>query len=252
MIPLARYQRVLAPSGGHSLEAIFFERDPVRVGLLQGFLERHRCRLVHTSDHALLETLPLRPDLAFVTTAIVREGRADLVALRTIAPEIVVIALTSSEHERMEMLEAGVDHALCLPSDLQELAVCLEGVRARRTPEQPANEGPFPREVVEWFVGEVPELIADITDGIARRDVAAVRLACERLHRRALALGGIRLSRLSRACSALARTEDFTTAASFERELELEFASMFERLVVGSGRAPLKTAEGERRLDPTH
>lgn len=231
MIPLAQYQKVLAPTGGHALEAIFFESDLVRVGLLQGFLERHRCRLVHTSDRAAVETLPLRPDLAFVTAAMVRESRADLVALRSTVSDIVIVALTASEHERAEMLAGGADHALRLPGDLAELVECLEGVRARRAPEQPANEGPFPRDVIDRFVGEVPERLADITDGIARRDVSAVQLACARLHRCALSLGGIRMSRLSRACAALARAEDFVTATSFERELELEFAAMFERLL---------------------
>ncbi len=86
--------------------------------------------------------------------------------------------------------------------------------------------------VIESFMGEAPELIADISEAIDRRQANVARVACDKLRDRARALGGDELVRLSSVCAALADTGDFETAAGFRDELEEAYSLVFRDLMI--------------------
>ncbi len=236
--PRTRTERVT------TLECTMLEPDRVRAGLLSGFLQRHDCRVRSTSLHESLASLPTRPDVVFVS-AHLPGGAAETVIHRVKLhhPGTLVVALIATERERSAMIRTGADLALRLPGDLPHLSECLDDIRAgdahsaapSGSVSPPAASRPATRasnsEVIELFVGEAPELLADIADAIERKHAELARAACDRLRNRALALGGTQLARLSNACAAFADDGDFHTAAGFKDELETEYGVVFQRLM---------------------
>ncbi len=227
-----------------TLACVVFEPDHVRAGLLSGFLQRCDCTIIGTSVHDSLAALHARPDVVFVSAhlpggaaePIIGQAKADF-------PGVLVVAIISTERERSSLIRAGADVALRLPGDLPHLREHLEearqaGVSGSATlpvvgppPDTTAAEQGPDAALIETFLGEAPELIADICEAIERKHSELARAACDRLRNRALALGGNQLARLSNACAAFADHGDFTTAAGFKDELETEYGVVFQRLM---------------------
>ncbi len=226
------------------LACVVFEPDHVRAGLLSGFLQRCNCHVEAASVAESIAALANRPDVVFVSAhlpggacePIIRRAKADY-------PGALVVALIATERERSTLIRAGADVALRLPGDLPHLSEHLEEARlgggAHASGTLPTTAGgelssPAPgpdAAVIEIFVGEAPELLADISDALDRRDAALALVACDKLRSRALALGGTQLARLSNACAAFADDGDFRTAAGFKDELDAEYGVVFQRLM---------------------
>ena len=228
------------------LECVAFETDHVRLGVLQGFLTLHRCQIRSVEVAAISTALAPRPDVVFVSGEL--PGGASVSVLgraRKDAPGALLVALISTERQRTAMIRAGADYALRVPSDLPHLVEYLDEVR-RGTyasdvpqtaealppppPPAPPRRDPSPL-MIETFMGEAPELIADIGDGISRREVDATCHACDQLRHRAMMLDTPELARLANACAAFVADGDFQTATGYMEELEQAYATVFRQLM---------------------
>ena len=223
------------------LDCVIFETDHVRAGLLNGFLTQHKCRPRTVSVAEANSALASRPDVVFVSSDLPGAAAGPLLnRVRVDAPGTVVVALISTERQRTAMIRAGADYAFRVPSDLPHLVEYLEEARRDRPAEgvvtTPYAAAPSSTPVlstwkIESFVGDAPEILADIADALEERHAARARQACDLLRERALEMGRSELAQLSTACAAFADQGDFTTASGFVDQLETEYAAVFQRLI---------------------
>ncbi len=226
------------------LECVCVESDHVGIGMLRGFLEAQHARLQILPLNGSFEGISSRPDVLFLsarlpggaTNSLLHRARADF-------PGVTIVVMISTERERTEMIRAGADYAIRVPTDLPHLIEYLDEVRneakkmaAPATLDfSSAGSGPptpLPIDPVESFFGEAPELIADIAQSLETHDVRLARSACVALRVRAEALGSLELTAATNALAAFVDIGDFTTAAGFKDQIEYEYGVLFRRLML--------------------
>jgi len=223
------------------LQCIVFDTDRVRVGVLDGFLSQQRCRTRAIPVHEATEALSMGPQVVFVSGGLMGGASISLLErARRDTPGALIVALIDSERQRTAMIRAGADYALRVPTDLVHLVEHLEEARQSRNRALRATiPGVIPpaahvqpsQAMVEEFLGEAPELLADIGDALDLKQAVVARRACDRLRTRATELGGTELAQLCAACSAFVAEGDFEKAAGFRDQLELGYATVFRQLM---------------------
>ncbi len=226
------------------LDCLIFDTDHVRVGLLRGFLTQQDCRPRQAAVADASATLSARPDVVLISNDLPGGAATGLLhRARTDAPGALIVALIGTERQRTAMIRAGADCALRIPNDLPHLVEFLDDARrddgweSAGTAPHPA---PFPVQapaptispaMVESFMGDAPELLAEMAEALELQHAGRALQAGEQLRLRALELGHAQLAHLSTTCVAFADNGDFQAATGFIDELQNEYASVFQQLI---------------------
>lgn len=244
----ARPSADVRPAAGPRVLVV--DANAVTQHLLVGFLRRHGCRVHGTGDpREATRSLSDDYDLVVLSTEIPDADPMDVARyLQEYHPEQwVVLAGTGTPSEPMSL--AGVRELVPVPTGLPrlgELVDILRGELALREKSDAAEPDAIDRsvldalgaddptvvqETIEVFVGQAPDVLASIAEGLAERDAKLVRDACRSLSASARALGGSHLSQIAHTAAELARNEQLERVPGLLEEMEREYGAVFRALM---------------------
>mgnify|MGYP001264472053 CR=1 FL=1 len=222
------------------------DANPITRHLAQGFLRRQLCDVRVLTREDLLSAGGRGIDL--VVVACDGQSLGVISELRRRAPQLPAV-VTSCGALPARCEELGADAAFDLPSRFPEFEAFLDQLRARQESPTDAERHGTPvldpaarehllaedptvvSEMIEMFVGAVPDLLAQISESAAAADLTATRSACRTLQTNARALGASQLARLALATSELVGEGEMSIVPGFVSEMEREFGNVFRELM---------------------
>lgn len=225
------------------LDAVVVDPNPITRQLVVGYLRRLHC-CVRT---ARPEGLSSGSFSLAVLSADLRELDAILLAreAKRHQSDVVIVLAGPTVGSKPS---ASIDHVIQIPTDFFRLGEIVDSLkrqlnRANVTAsvlrsidasvlEQMLRDDPSTvREVIEVFIGQIPDVLVRLTEAHTQGDMATLASECRELRTGARAVGANHLARLAHAVGDLVQNGDLDFISGFIGEMEREYRFVFRALM---------------------